>query len=66
MGNAAQATHFIIGSGTKLAIEGAIGLAEKLHEHEDLQAALRAYEEERRATAPGGLRTSIATSTRTP
>jgi len=49
MGDAAHTTHFTIGSGTKLAIEDAIGLAEKLHEHKDLQSALKAYEEERRA-----------------
>jgi anthraniloyl-CoA monooxygenase len=48
MGDAAHTTHFTIGSGTKLAIEDAIGLAEKLHEHEDLQASLEAYEKERR------------------
>jgi anthraniloyl-CoA monooxygenase len=48
MGDAAHTTHFTIGSGTKLAIEDAIGLAEKLDEHEDLEAALKAYEEERR------------------
>jgi anthraniloyl-CoA monooxygenase len=48
MGDAAHTTHFSIGSGTKLAIEDAIGLAEKLEEHEDLQNALKAYEEERR------------------
>jgi anthraniloyl-CoA monooxygenase len=47
MGDAAHTTHFTIGSGTKLAIEDAIGLAEKLDEHEDLQCALKAYEEER-------------------
>lgn len=48
MGDAAHTTHFTIGSGTKLAIQDAITLAEKLHEHEDLPAALAAYEEERR------------------
>jgi len=48
MGDAAHTTHFTIGSGTKLALEDAIGLAEKLHEHGDLQVALEAYEEERR------------------
>jgi anthraniloyl-CoA monooxygenase len=47
MGDAAHTTHFTIGSGTKLAMEDAIALAEKLDEHEDLQAALKAYEEER-------------------
>jgi anthraniloyl-CoA monooxygenase len=48
MGDAAHTTPFTIGSGSKLAIEDAIGLANKLHEHKDLQAALKAYEEERR------------------
>lgn len=49
MGDAAHTTHFTIGSGTMLALEDAIGLAQKLHEeHKDLQAALKAYEVERR------------------
>jgi 2-polyprenyl-6-methoxyphenol hydroxylase-like FAD-dependent oxidoreductase len=48
VGDAAHTTHFTIGSGTKLALEDAIGLAEKLHEHKDLHAALEAYQEERR------------------
>jgi anthraniloyl-CoA monooxygenase len=48
MGDAAHTTHFTIGSGTKLAIEDAIVLAEKLDEHEELKTALKAYEEERR------------------
>lgn len=48
MGDAAHTTHFTIGSGTELALDDAIGLATKLHEHEDLQGALKAYEEERR------------------
>jgi anthraniloyl-CoA monooxygenase len=48
MGDAAHTTHFTIGSGTKLAIEDAIGLAKKLDEHTDPQTALKAYEEERR------------------
>ncbi|WP_163999764.1 FAD-dependent monooxygenase [Pyxidicoccus caerfyrddinensis] len=48
MGDAAHTTHFTIGSGTKLAIQDAIGLAGKLGETQDLQAALKAYEEERR------------------
>jgi 2-polyprenyl-6-methoxyphenol hydroxylase-like FAD-dependent oxidoreductase len=48
MGDAAHTTHFSIGSGTKLAIQDAIGLARKLREHADLPAALAAYEEERR------------------
>src|ERR671932_487453 len=48
MGDAAHTAHFSIGSGTKLALEDAIGLAEKLHEYDDLQTALEDYQEERR------------------
>jgi len=48
MGDAAHTTHFTIGSGTRLALEDAIGLAEKLHAHEDPQSVLKAYEKERR------------------
>jgi anthraniloyl-CoA monooxygenase len=48
IGDAAHTTHFTIGSGTRLAIEDAIGLAKNLYEYEDLQTALKAYEEERR------------------
>ncbi|WP_224249630.1 FAD-dependent monooxygenase [Hyalangium gracile] len=50
MGDAAHTTHFSIGSGTKLAIQDAIGLAGKLREHLDIPTALRAYEEERRTS----------------
>jgi anthraniloyl-CoA monooxygenase len=48
MGDAAHTAHFSIGSGTKLALEDAIGLADKLHEHEDLRTALENYQEDRR------------------
>lgn len=48
MGDAAHTAHFSVGSGTKLALEDAIGLADKLHEHEDLNSALEDYQEERR------------------
>jgi 2-polyprenyl-6-methoxyphenol hydroxylase-like FAD-dependent oxidoreductase len=47
MGDAAHTTHFTIGSGTKLALEDAIGLAAKLHESSDLEQALEAYSQER-------------------
>lgn len=47
MGDAAHTTHFTIGSGTELALEDAISLAKKVHKREDLQSALKAYEEER-------------------
>jgi anthraniloyl-CoA monooxygenase len=48
LGDAAHTAHFSIGSGTKLAMEDALALAAALHEHDDLTAALAAYEAERR------------------
>jgi anthraniloyl-CoA monooxygenase len=49
VGDAAHTAHFSIGSGTKLAIEDAIGLAWALREHPgDVPGALEAYEAERR------------------
>ncbi|MFD5491673.1 bifunctional salicylyl-CoA 5-hydroxylase/oxidoreductase [Streptomyces sp. NPDC127091] len=48
LGDAAHTAHFSIGSGTKLAVEDALALAACLREHPTLQAALRAYETERR------------------
>lgn len=62
MGDAAHTAHFSIGSGTKLALEDAIGLADKLHEHEDLGSALEDYQEERR-TAVLQLQSSARNST---
>jgi anthraniloyl-CoA monooxygenase len=47
-GDAAHTTHFTIGSGTKLAIEDAIGLAAALGDHRDLEPALAAYEQQRK------------------
>lgn len=49
MGDAAHTTHFSIGSGTTLAMQDAIVLADKLDEHQDVEAALQAYQEERRS-----------------
>jgi anthraniloyl-CoA monooxygenase len=48
LGDAAHTAHFSIGSGTKLAFEDAIRLAETLTEADDLDAGLAAYEAERR------------------
>ncbi len=48
LGDAAATAHFSVGSGTKLAMESAISLAEHLHEGGDLDARLSAYERERR------------------
>ena len=48
MGDAAATAHFSIGSGSKLALESAIALADLLHEKPDLQSAFEDYEEQRR------------------
>ena len=48
IGDAAHTAHFSIGSGTKLAMEDSIALAEALVEHgEDVPAALQAYQDAR-------------------
>ncbi|HEX6901025.1 MAG TPA: bifunctional salicylyl-CoA 5-hydroxylase/oxidoreductase [Thermoanaerobaculia bacterium] len=51
IGDAAHTAHFSIGSGTKLAMEDAIGLARILNEEPDLPKALQSYEDERRTEA---------------
>ncbi|SEL74594.1 anthraniloyl-CoA monooxygenase [Streptacidiphilus jiangxiensis] len=48
LGDAAHTAHFSIGSGTKLAMEDAVALADALHTHASVPQALAAYEEERR------------------
>lgn len=48
VGDAAHTAHFSIGSGTKLAMEDSLALAACLHEHPSVEAALEAYEQERR------------------
>jgi anthraniloyl-CoA monooxygenase len=48
MGDAAHTAHFSIGSGTKLAFEDAISLADLITEKSDLKAAFAVYEDERR------------------
>ncbi|GHO80852.1 salicylyl-CoA 5-hydroxylase [Ktedonobacter sp. SOSP1-85] len=48
LGDAAHTAHFSIGSGTKLAMEDAIKLAEALAGASDLESALNTYELERK------------------
>jgi len=48
MGDAAHTAHFSIGSGTKLALEDAIALAQACAKEKDIPQALASYEAERR------------------
>ncbi len=48
IGDAAHTAHFSVGSGTKLAMEDSIALAKAIEDHDELPAALAAYEADRR------------------
>jgi anthraniloyl-CoA monooxygenase len=63
MGDAAHTTHFTIGSGTRLALEDAMALADALTDCDDLDRALESYGRRRRAALRTTLR-SAANSAR--
>ncbi len=48
MGNSAATGHFSIGSGSRLAFDSAIALADYLHSEPTMEAAFERYQEERR------------------
>ncbi|WP_214368645.1 FAD-dependent monooxygenase [Pseudonocardia sp. H11422] len=48
IGDAAHTTHFTIGSGTRLAMMDSMGLAHCLFEHDDLDLALKTFDERSR------------------
>ena len=60
VGDAAHTAHFSIGSGTKLAMEDALALAACLHENPTVDAALVAYEAERRPVVESAQRAAQA------
>jgi len=62
MGDAAHTTHFAIGSGTKLAMQDAMALADALAEGSALAPALERYEHRRRAAIAPLQRAALASS----
>ena len=64
MGDAAHTAHFTIGSGTKLAMEDAVVLAEAIQRrHRDLPSALTEYEMERQPVVERFQRAALESST---
>lgn len=61
LGDSAHTAHYSVGSGTKLALEDAIALAEAVGEGADVELALKRYEEQRRPVVDS-LQRAAATS----
>ena len=51
IGDAAHSAHFSVGSGTRLALEDALALANALTDHDDIDQALAAYQQLRQPLA---------------
>ena len=62
LGDAAHTTHFAIGSGTKLALQDAMALADAIAADQPLDAALTAYERRRRVALAPLQRAALASS----
>jgi anthraniloyl-CoA monooxygenase len=62
MGDAAHTTHFAIGSGTKLAIQDAMALADAVATGDDLTVALERYEHRRKTSMAPLQRAALASS----
>lgn len=60
LGDAAHTAHFSIGSGTKLAVEDALALAEAVQAEADVPAVLAAYETARRPAVASTQRAAAA------
>jgi anthraniloyl-CoA monooxygenase len=63
LGDAAHTTHFTIGSGTRLAMIDAVGLAQSVYESTSITTALQTYDRRRRdalRTTQASARTSMA------
>ncbi|MGW7098656.1 bifunctional salicylyl-CoA 5-hydroxylase/oxidoreductase [Streptomyces sp. NPDC054838] len=60
LGDAAHTAHFSIGSGTKLAVEDTLALAEAVRTEPDVPAALAAYEAARRPAVASTQRAAAA------
>jgi anthraniloyl-CoA monooxygenase len=63
LGDSAHTAHFTIGSGTKLAMEDAVSLAESLQRKTDLESALTEYEMERQPVVERFQQAALESST---